>query len=229
MKKFNFSGLVPHAIAIGIFLVVTLIFCKPALEPGVILNQGDVTGWQGMSHQSVEYKAQHGHYPLWATSMFCGMPAYQIFMEGAWSPLSIANSAFQLWLPKPLNFFFLACISFYFLCICLRIKPYAAIIGSIGFAYASFSPIIITAGHDTQMMALAYAPAVMGAVLLIFDKKYISGGTRLMNDFLFETSATDPAIFAGIGFTLAVISLVACYVPARRASKVEPVVALREE
>ncbi|MBS1743708.1 MAG: YfhO family protein [Bacteroidetes bacterium] len=175
MKQFNFRKLVPHAVAIGIFLVVTLIFCKPALEPGVMLNQGDVTGWQGMSHQSAEYKAQHGHYPLWATSMFCGMPAYQIFMEGAWSPLSIVNSAFQLWLPKPLNFFFLACISFYFLCICLRIKPYAAIIGAIGFAYASFSPIIITAGHDTQMMALAYAPAVIGAVLLIFDKKYISG------------------------------------------------------
>ena len=175
MRNFNFKKLLPHLIAIAIFLVVTVIFCKPGLEQGVVLKQSDVTGWEGMSHQSSLYKEQHGHYPLWAVSMFSGMPAYQIYMEGAFSPLSFLNGVFQLWLPKPMNFFFLACISFYFLCICLRIKPLASIIGALGFAYSSFSPIIVTAGHDTQMLALAYAPAVIGAVILVFDKKYLSG------------------------------------------------------
>ncbi|MFT3907919.1 MAG: YfhO family protein [Ferruginibacter sp.] len=175
MKNINFKKILPHLIAIGIFLLVTVIFCKPALESDTILKQGDVTGWQGMSHQSFLYKEQHGHFPLWATSMFSGMPAYQIAMEGVSSPLGFVNQAFQLWLPQPMNFFFLACISFYFLCVCLRIKPYAAIAGALGFAYCSFSPIIITAGHNTQMMALAYAPAVIGAVILVFDKKYLLG------------------------------------------------------
>ena len=177
MKNMNFKSLVPHLVAIGIFLLVTVIFCKPALESGVVLKQGDVTGWQGMSHQSYEYKEQHGHVPLWLTSMFSGMPAYQVALEGDWSPLGIIDHAFQLWLPQPLNFFFLACISFYFLCICLRIRPYASILGALGFAFCSFSPIIITAGHNTQMLALAYAPAVIGAVILIFDKKYLTGFT----------------------------------------------------
>ncbi|MEO6667842.1 MAG: YfhO family protein [Ferruginibacter sp.] len=175
MQHFNFRNLVPHLIAIAIFLVVTVVFCKPGLEHDVVLKQSDATGWEGMSHQSSQYKEQHGHYPLWAVSMFAGMPAYQIYMEGAWSPLGIVNDAFQLWLPKPFNFFFLACIGFYILCMCLRIKPFPAILGSLAFAYSSFSPIIVTAGHDTQMLALAYAPAVMGAVIMIFDKKYISG------------------------------------------------------
>lgn len=171
----NFKKLLPHLIAIAIFLLVAVIFCKPAFEADTVLKQSDIAGWQGMSHQSFEYKEAHGHFPLWCVSMFCGMPAYQIAMEGAWSPLSIIDKFFQLWLPQPINFFFLACISFYFLCICLRIRPYAAIIGALGFAYCSFSPIIITAGHNTQMYALAYAPAVIGGVILLFDKKYIAG------------------------------------------------------
>lgn len=175
MRTFNFKALYPHLIAIGIFLIVTLIFCKPATESGVVLKQGDVSSWYGMSHQATEYKEQNGHYPLWVTNMFCGMPAYQIAMEGAWSPLSYVDKIFQFYLPQPFNFFFLACICFYFFCICLGVRPWAAIIGSIAFAYCSYSPIIVTAGHNTKMLALAYAPAVMGAAVLIFDKKYLIG------------------------------------------------------
>ena len=177
MKSFQFKNLLPHIIAIVVFLIVTLIFCKPALESGVILNQGDVTSYQGMSHQVIEYKNIHGHLPLWVPNMFCGMPGYQIALEGNWSPLTIINSIFQLNLPQPFNFFFLACISFYFLCICLRVRPFAAIIGALAFAFSSYSPIIISVGHVTKMLALAYAPAVMGAVILIFDRRYILGFT----------------------------------------------------
>ena len=177
MKSFQFKNLLPHIIAIVVFLIVTLIFCKPALESGVILNQGDLTSWQGMSHQALEYKNVHGHLPLWLPNLFSGMPAYQTAMEGYWSPLSILDSIFQLGLPRPFNFFFLACISFYFLCICLRVKPFAAVIGALAFAFSSYSPIIVSVGHVTKMLALAYAPAVMGAVILIFDRRYILGFT----------------------------------------------------
>ncbi|MEO7265995.1 MAG: YfhO family protein [Ferruginibacter sp.] len=177
MKNFNFKSLLPHIIAVAVFLIVALIISKPALESGIVLKQQDMTGWHGMSQQSFQYKEAHGHFPLWITSMFSGMPAYQVAMEGAWTPLSIVGNAFQLWLPQPMSFFFLACICFYFMCICMRIKPVAAIAGALAFAYCSFSPIIITAGHQTQMYALAYAPAVIGSVILIFDKKYIAGFT----------------------------------------------------
>jgi len=175
MKNFSFKNFIPHLIAIGVFLAVTLIVCKPALESGVVLKQSDLIGWQGMSKQSFDYKEQHGRFPLWVTSMFSGMPAYQIAIQGDPSPLPYIDRTFQLWLPKPMNWFFLACISFYFLCMCLRVRTLPAILGSIGFAFCSFSPIIITAGHETQMYALAYCPAVIGAALLIFDKKYIAG------------------------------------------------------
>ena len=175
MANFDFKKLIPHAVAVGIFLLVTVIFCKPALESGVVLKQSDISSWQAMSHQSMEYKAAKGHYPLWVSTMFSGMPAFQIAIEGAWSPLFVIDKAFQLWLPKPMNFFFLACISFYFLCMCLRVRPYAAIIGAIAFAFCTYSPIIITAGHDTKMLTLAYSPALIGAAILLFNKKYFTG------------------------------------------------------
>jgi hypothetical protein len=177
MNKTLLKKAVPHLIAVGIFLFVTIIFCKPALESGVILKQSDISSWEAMSKQSSEYKEIHGHFPIWVTSMFAGMPAYQIAIEGYWSPLGYVDKLFQLWLPKPMNFFFLACIGFYFLCMCLRIRPYAAILGALGFAFCTYSPIIITAGHDTKMLAIAYAPALIGAAILIFDKKYLIGFT----------------------------------------------------
>jgi ABC-type antimicrobial peptide transport system permease subunit len=53
--------------------------------------------------------------------------------------------------------------------------------------------------------------------------------TRLMTDLLFGVSARDPLTFTVIAFLLTFIMLLACWTPARRAAKVDPMVALRTE
>ena len=53
--------------------------------------------------------------------------------------------------------------------------------------------------------------------------------TGVMRSLLFSVSATDPAVFGGIVALLAAIALLACYLPARRAARVDPMVALRHE
>ena len=53
--------------------------------------------------------------------------------------------------------------------------------------------------------------------------------TRLMKSLLFEVGTTDPLTFSLVPLLLGAVSFAACYLPARRATRVDPVIALRTE
>jgi putative ABC transport system permease protein len=69
-------------------------------------------------------------------------------------------------------------------------------------------------------------PVLIGIVIGLSSAFFL---TRWMSSLLFRVSANDPLTFAGIALLLVAIALLACYVPARRATKVDPMIALRSE
>jgi predicted permease len=71
-----------------------------------------------------------------------------------------------------------------------------------------------------QGMALAFAGTTLGLAVAFLL-------TRLIRSLLFGVDATDPLTFAGISLLLAIITLPACYIPARRAARVDPLISLR--
>jgi predicted permease len=71
--------------------------------------------------------------------------------------------------------------------------------------------------------------AVLGVCGIAIGLAGAFGLTRLMGKLLFRIGATDPLTFAGVTLLLAVVTLFAAWLPARRATRVDPVLALREE
>ena len=192
MNSGLFKKSLPHLIAIIVFLVISVFFCKPILD-GNVLKQSDITGWKSMAHDAFEYKEKHGHFPLWNTHLFSGMPNYQVAMEGK-SVLPDFARILSLWLPKPMNFFFLACICFYILCLSLRIRSLIGILGSIAFAFCTYNPIIIGVGHETKMLAIAFMPLLMAGIILTYEKKYWLGLSVTTLGALLEIAANHPQI-----------------------------------
>ena len=182
MKQINFRKALPHVVAIVIFLVLSVFLNKPALE-GKVVEQHDVIQWKAMAQQSFEFNQKYGHYPKWTNSMYAGMPAYQIAM-GPEKPnvvhLNYIQNILTLGFPKPVYFLFIACLCFYLLCIVIGINPWISIIGGIAYGFSSYNPVLIIAGHDTKLLSMAYAPAVLAGLQLIFKSKYWIGSAVLL-------------------------------------------------
>lgn len=79
--------------------------------------------------------------------------------------------------------------------------------------------LTLIVGQGMLMAGVGVAIGLAGAV----------AATRVMTSLLFGVSATDPVTFGGLALLLAAVAFFACYVPARRATKVDPMVALRHE
>jgi ABC-type antimicrobial peptide transport system permease subunit len=74
-------------------------------------------------------------------------------------------------------------------------------------------------GQGAQLAALGLAAGVLGALAI----------THIMTKLLFGVTPTDPVAFAGAVLIMLAVVMLACFVPARRALRVDPMIALRYE
>lgn len=74
-------------------------------------------------------------------------------------------------------------------------------------------------GHGVRLLGIGLTIGFAGALL----------SSRVLSSFLFEVSALDPLIYGGVALLLALAALLACWLPARRAARVNPIVVLRAE
>jgi hypothetical protein len=174
-EQSGFKKFLPYIAALAVFMVITYIFFSPMLTEDKTIYQGDIMQWEGMAHEVIKHREATGEDPLWTNSMFGGMPAFQISVEYKGNLLQYINKVLSLGFPEYSAFIFLACVSFFALLLALGINPWLAMVGGIAYALSSYNLIIIEAGHNTKMHAIALAPFVYAGAILIWRKKYLLG------------------------------------------------------
>jgi hypothetical protein len=162
--------LLPHLLAVVFFLALAAVYFSPILFDGKTLAQHDVVQFNGGAHEAQLYREATGKEALWTNSMFSGMPTYLISTRFPGDLSIYLHQIFTLHLPAVVANLFLALVCGYVLFIALGIRPLLAAVGAIALGFTSYNVIILAAGHNTKSLALAYAPLVLGGLLVTFRR-----------------------------------------------------------
>jgi hypothetical protein len=182
MNKTTIKKAAPYVLAIVLFIGVTLVYFSPVFS-GKVLMQSDVMNYNASAKEALDHFNKTGEQALWTGSMFGGMPAFQISVHFKGTVMPAINQVFKLWLPSPADLFIMLLIGFFILMLALRSDPWLATIGALAFAFSTFFLIFLAVGHTTKIMAIAYLPATLAGMILIYRGKYMLG-TALLTLFM---------------------------------------------
>lgn len=172
----DFKKAIPHVVAIVLFYLLPLIYFSPVIE-GLSMIQGDISSFKGMAKSVQDHRAVYEEEALWSDAMFAGMPAYQIATRYDSNLFHfIDRFILGIFYSGPQMLLFLCCLGFYILLLTLKIDPWLSIVGSFAFAFSSYFPILIEAGHNSKLHAIAYLPAALAGFIQVFRGKLLQGG-----------------------------------------------------
>ncbi len=172
-KQRDFKKYLPHLAALLIFIIISFAYFLPVIE-GKELVAHDTDSWRSMAQETIAYNETHDDVTLWTNSMFGGMPNYQISMHQPYNVLRYVEMVIHQF-PRPVSNAILYLLCFYVMLLAFRLKPWQALVGAIGFTFASYNFIIIAAGHNSKAITIAYVAPLVGAVYLAFREKRLLG------------------------------------------------------
>jgi len=183
MDKKIIKKIAGYALAVVFFLVLSYGYMYPLLE-GKIVNQSDISGYVGMSHEMNEWnKLNPDDQTAWTNSMFSGMPTTSITAprQGDWTQ-GIYNAL--LLGKRPATYLFVALLGAFLLMLSLGINGFLAIGGAIAIAFCSYNLQIIQVGHNTKMQAIAFLPWVLAAIIFTYKSVLSSKPKWLLKTLL---------------------------------------------
>lgn len=192
-----------YLICIVLGLLVLSYAYVPEVLEGKIVNQSDISGWQGMSHEMMEWNSEHpDDRTAWTGSMFSGMPTVTIHAptDGDWT-----QKLYDLLLTgkRPATYLFISLLGAWLMFLAFGVHPLIAVGGAIAVTFCSYNLQIIQVGHNTKMQALAFLPWVMAALVFTYrsaiERKkwlpYTALGAALFALFVsFQVKANHPQI-----------------------------------
>jgi len=170
-----FQRFLPHLAAAGIFLFVSIIYFLPQIQ-GKVVPAGDIISFRGMSKEIRDFKEKTGERTLWTNSIFGGMPTYQIDSAQPSNLLHHVEKASNLFIPRPIGYFFAMALMFYLFMISLRVNPWISIIGALAFSFSAGNMTLFEAGHMTKLRVLATFGLIAMGMVMTFRKEYLKGG-----------------------------------------------------
>ena len=168
-----------HCGIILFFFLVAAIYMSPAFD-GKVIQQGDTLKWKAMAKEQHDFHDKTGEYTTWTSSMFSGMPSYQVTTPPSKSIFSKIENVLNLnyvGYGGNIGIIFLYLLGFYVALLALGASPWLSLLGALAFGLGSYNIIIIEAGHITKAYAMAMMAPILGGMLLILHrKKYLWGG-----------------------------------------------------
>ncbi|MCE5320847.1 MAG: YfhO family protein [Bacteroidales bacterium] len=190
----NYKKILPYLIAILSFIVIAYMF-TPQVFSGKVVNQGDIASWRGMANEIISYnEANPDKDPaLWTNSMFSGMPATTIsvvydgdFTDYLYKILFVGQ--------RPPSYLLISLIGSFLLFLAFGVNVWLSIIGAIAISFCSYNMQLIQVGHNSKMVAIAFMPWVLAAVVYAYRKKALLGALLFAFALSFQIKANHPQI-----------------------------------
>ncbi|MGI4834101.1 MAG: YfhO family protein [Janthinobacterium lividum] len=199
----------PHVLAVLFFVVLAMAYFAPIVFDHQTLAQHDIAQFQGGAHEVQEWaKTHYGHEPLWTNSMFSGMPTYLISVHFPGDLFLYVQKAVTLGLPGVVSNLFVALLCGYVLLVALGVRPLVAVAGAVALGFSSYNLAILAAGHNTKSWALAYAPLVLGGLMLTLRRNRWLGAALFTLGLTLNVRANHPQITYYLGLLVVIYGLV---------------------